>query len=300
MKKIMSIILILVMCISFVSCREKEPEVVEYTPYYSTYLSEGNSLCQILREKNYKGNAASELVFVDDKIYLPKDSNVDQIKSFEYFGKEYLLKYSSSHKTSYAECENEIAKNDRIIDSYWYKDDYIRLNVDYERETGNIVFVFSPDRDKFAKTGNFSDEEAKNKAEEFIKSIYGKKALNGYQPEIHKSDREPTVEVTYYKVVSGVICYDYVGVKFDLSGNFVGFSANNYGYLNKISDELTDERINNAINKLREDLGEEYIIEKDASIIYLEVKSGIPFIDILVQRKDNPDNNVEVYINLYN
>ena len=45
-------------------------------------------------------------------------------------------------------------------------------------------------------------------------------------------------------------------VREDLQGTIERLETRggDFSYLNKISDELTDERINNAINKLREDL----------------------------------------------
>ena len=298
MKKIISIILILVMCISLVSCREKEPEIVEYKGFFEQFLFDSSS-AQAMIDKGY--NKASEL---DLSVYwLEKvdQTNVKEEIQFEYMGVEYTLKYNGvSFCSNYSNCQNEDLLDDRVLDFYEYKDLNTTLEAYINRETGNAELIYSSF--KGAKSGDFSIEDAQTKGEKYIKSVYGKDALDGYVVSAEYYEKTKTYAVSFRKYIDDIATEDYISISYDLKGNIYSLSALNYGQIQKVSNRITKQSIENAAAKIQEDFGENYIIKRSLFMIYLDSKTGIAYLGAVVQEKNKktPESAIMVYVNLFN
>lgn len=303
MKKIISIILILVMCTGLVSCSKapEEPEIVEYKGYYDPYLTELSPLHELLADKGY--TKGSDLSFGDTRLTEADGSGAKKEIQFEYMGTEYTLKYTGNSVLSdYAECQNEKVRDDKILDTYnLYSEGEEFVLARVNRETEVVEFFYSYGF-KYPVFGDFTLEDAEKKGEEYIKSIYGKNALDGYKINLSEYDKtDRTYHVSYRKAIDDVVASnDYITIEFDLEGNIVSFSASNYGYVHKVSDRITAQSIENAAAKIRADFGEEYSIKKGCFMLHSDSKTGMVYLGALVQSIERPSRMVTVYVNLFN
>ena len=112
------------------------------------------------------------------------------------------------------------------------------------------------------------------------------------------------VQVNYSRAFFGIDSDDYITMSFDLEGNITSFSAAHYGYIDALSDEITEERIENAINRLQADFGELYDYEFESGMrkLLLDTRSGKVYLKAMLVHKNDPEwemGTFDVYINLY-
>ena len=317
MKKIISIILILVMCTGLVSCSKapEEPEIVEvkevkYKGYFDTYLiTPQMSVYEVFTGKGYV--SASKLNFGDRQIIESNRGDAPKERTFEYMGEEYTLKYCGSVISDYAFCDDKRIRDEKFIDAYIYRDpDNLNFYVhaEFNRKTEKVEFFYSSGVE-LPTVGFFTPEDAEEKAAEYIKSLYGEKALEGYEVAYSmywydSIDRCYEVQVNYSRAFFGIDSDDYITMSFDLKGNITSFSAAHYGYIDALSDEITEERIENALKKLQADFGELYDYEFESGMrrLLLDTRSGKVYLEATLVHKNDPEDwwgETNVYINLY-
>ena len=316
MKKIISIILILVMCTGLVSCSKapEEPEIVEvkevkYKGYFDIYLGDRSPLQGVFAEKGY--TKATDLNFGDRQIIESNRADAPKERTFEYMGEEYTLKYCGSVISDYAFCDDKRIRDEKFIDAYIYRDpDNLNFSVlaEFNRKTEKVEFFYSSGVE-LPTVGGFTPEDAEEKAAEYIKSLYGEKALEGYEVAYSmywysSYDYCYEIQVNYSRVFVGIDSDDYITMSFDLEGNITSFSAAHYGYIDALSNEITEERIENAFNKLQADFGEvyDYELPSERRKLLLDTRSGKVYLKAKLVQKNAPEWEtwpLDVYINLY-
>ena len=252
---------------------------------------------------------ATDLNFGDRQIIESNRADAPKERTFEYMGEEYTLKYCGSVISDYAFCDDKRIRDEKFIDAYIYRDpDNLNFSVlaEFNRKTEKVEFFYSSGVE-LPTVGDFTPEEAQEKAAEYIKSLYGEKALEGYEVAYsHYSNNKDEINVNYTRAFFGTKSDDYITMSFDLEGNITSFSAAHYGYIDALSDEITEERIENAFNKLQADLGEVYDYDYEFvsgwSKLLLDTRSGKVYLRATLRETNVPDWETwpfDVYINLY-
>ena len=304
------------MCTGLVSCSKapEEPEIVEvkevkYKGYFDIYLGDRSPLQGVFAEKGY--TKATDLNFGDRQIIESNRADAPKERTFEYMGEEYTLKYCGSVISDYAFCDDKRIRDEKFIDAYIYRDpDNLNFSVlaEFNRKTEKVEFFYSSGVE-LPTVGGFTPEEAEEKAAEYIKSLYGEKALEGYEVAYSmywydSIDRCYEVQVNYSRAFFGIDSDDYITMSFDLKGNITSFSAAHYGYIDALSNEITEERIENAFNKLQADFGEvyDYELPSERRKLLLDTRSGKVYLKAKLVQKNAPEWEtwpLDVYINLY-
>lgn len=155
------------------------------------------------------------------------------------------------------------------------------VDAKFDSETGKLVF-YSDYRDR-DNTGDFTIENAKQAAEEFVKAQLGKDALNGFELDrAYESEviNKKEIAVNFRKCLYGIETSEYIRVWFDLKGNVVAFNAINTHLFDTAKKELSEKKVKAAEAALLDYLSYADYVQDDRQI-FVDVKTGIFYLEMV-------------------
>ena len=262
MKKIICIVLIICMCYTAVSCSETPSEPTETTKPTATenqtviaekvdytLYKDGNST---LGSSDDTLDDVVEIVHLEDYINMDmysyntfKSEEIEKNITFKFCGKEYELEYFQTKTSDFYNCPSEELRRSKLNHVYRSADGNVEFEI--EEDTGRVLF-FSDRTLREPEKITMNLEQAISKAEEIIKSIYGEKALEGYELNLKKNDsKEGLYRISFDRtLVSAKEVFDWINLGISKSGELVFFNSINYGVMDNVGDKVTDHSVEEA------------------------------------------------------
>ncbi|MBE6544213.1 MAG: hypothetical protein E7675_07405 [Ruminococcaceae bacterium] len=263
MKKIVSMVLLICTLIALVSCdtnniteptettkptaTENQTVIAEKVDY--TLYKDGNST---LGSSDDTLDDVVEIVHLEDYINIDmysyntfKSEEIEKNITFKFCGKEYELEYFQTKTSDFYNCPSEELRRSKLNHVYHSADGNVEFEI--EEDTGRVLFFSDRTlREPEKLTMNF--EQAISKAEEIIKSIYGEKALEGYELNLKKSNsKEGLYRISFDRTLaSSKDVFDWINLGISKSGELVFFNSLNYGVMDNVRDKVTDLSVEEA------------------------------------------------------
>ena len=285
MKKIISIILALIMCIGLVSCQtpnteepiSEEPTASPEKIEYSIYLDNASSL----------GGESSDIgidvsVFNDSYdlnirylyMYDQKNETVPATKTFEFDGRTFTMDYASSFYPK------DAIGSEKSLQNYFINSDDGNYVADFDAITGRLVrFITVKDKKKYE--GSFTEEDAKEKSKKYILENFGENSLNNYEISHLSKDSDGNVSIGYKKFLCGIECTtDYISIYFRPNGEIYRLNADQFGVVdNHMMNKITKERIEDAEACLIKSIPEDFEVGSSRNIV-VDFTTGICYLEI--------------------
>lgn len=222
-----------------------------------------------------------------------EESADEQKKSFSISGKNYEVQFEKTRKNELYDSEDPLLSKCGI----WYEyegDNTSRVTAKFNKEGKLILLVdFSVD---MSIDEDFSNEDAKNRAEEIAKELYGNDVLEKYP--IIEIDRGQTtgVRVFFYASIAGRKAEEFIMIVLNGKGELCALNAKTMGYFDPLAKRITEEHIASAENKLLEAFPTYYIVDDEVKMIVIDAK-GQGYICQNI-RSEEEQKAHHVYINL--
>ncbi len=228
----------------------------------------------------------------DDTIVLSSEKapQASAHRTVELNGKEYKLNYDKTQKLRCAESHNKWFHKFGYIEYYTFSDEKVAINAEFNKSTGELV-RWTYEVLKGNINGNFTVDEAKEKAKEYICSLYGNDVFNSYtfsDGSIRRNNIE-TISITYRRYVNGCGTQDSITVEFDLKGRIIAFNARDKGLFDFINTEIGAQKIQNAEAALRLAIPEGYEIKSESSLFFNEITQKYFFVVVVRPKVINDD-----------
>lgn len=222
------------------------------------------------------------------------NEEAEPTKLFSIDGQEYELAYKGSFSSPLANSANESLTEKGLIDEYVLEG---KIRVRYRQKSGELesVLVF----DNRAVEGDFTEEEAKERADALLAEDCGEALSAQYTSEVLASNDSlnKVIGVLYTRYICGYETSDRVYYNFNLRGDLVDFSATQFGIFDSIESELTLEKIQSAENVLLNTISDQYVIS--SKVLELEA-GGTPYLHVYASYPlaNGEFDPVEFFINI--
>ena len=246
MRKVLFILISILVIFSLTACKEPVPENIEYD------LKMVNDFIETV-----------DFVERDDYTRRCTEAATDipLTKTVKILDKEYVLNYEHTRMS------DEGVKDEKKYHCYSYKSykEKIDAEAHFDAETGELVSFFDHTyhlRDEKTLTS----DKAVELAEKAVKSLYGKKALKGYELFCIEEYKDAIV-VGYAKFFNGIRSTDEIVIYLDLSGCVYHIRSNEFGGYDGIENEITKERIEAAEKHLLSQLPEGFELSERKRLV---------------------------------
>ena len=300
MKKLISIILALIMCIGLVSCQTPKteeptvtPEEIEYNIYVKDASSLGGQYPDLGIDLSIYEKVENKLIFNYDYEEYIIDDSAPKTKTFSFLGVDYEGTY-----------EKTLFGSSSINPEYkLYSDSYIALK-------DGKTYTFSVNRISGKVTswqnteaafveGDLTLDEAIVKAEEIIKSQNGENALDGYELGVDTQyvSNLKCYYISFVRMLSEHPTDDYIVLRINLKGELYTYQSAEYGSLSKVENDITLERYDAAVEAFKKSIPSDlYIIP--GTIFYEKVEEKC-YISINVKESKDSEYSKFFYINMW-
>ncbi len=272
MQRTLSIFLIVLTVFLLIACGED----VEYKVYKL-----GQKDASVQQSGIGTLHSASKLHFEkDDEVMVFENTVAPQTKTVSIGDNEFTFSYEKSTQNLRATSKKKILQEFGKVDEYKMVDDNGYVEATFDSETGKLLYY--SDRRTYNNLGDFTVEEAKQDAEEFIKVQLGTNALDGFTLDRAYEDEfmnKKRIVVNYRKYLYGIETTEYIRVWFDLEGNVNAFNAENTHLFDTAKDELSEKKVKNAEEALLDSLSDADYIQDDRRLL-VDVTTGIFYLEI--------------------
>lgn len=211
-------------------------------------------------------------------LYKTEDS-VSTVKTLMMDNTQWTLSYERTRQTLLANSKTQHLQALGHQDCYAFKDENVSITAEFDSITGKLRFWLCSERNPEA--GEFTVEQAKEKAVAFIEGEYGSDALNGFvltQAEKGTVAGKEKITIQYKRYVAGYESAEYVQVRFNLKGDIVGVNASTLGLFD--FEDLDQVKIDNAKNELISRLGEDAQV-KNQCVLCVNATDGAVYLEMI-------------------
>jgi hypothetical protein len=181
------------------------------------------------------------------------DEEAEKEITFTIDGKEYDFTYLRSYASKYFGKTEGIMKDLGACDDYESGD----ITIEIRPETNVIVDFFDKSVDTKAK-GDYTEEQARERAESLFKELYGEEYLEDYR--LDKLIIGSKITIIFRRYVHGYGTMDSIGFLLNLKGELMFIGADNAFMLADAEDKVNKEDMEAAEKVLRESIGDDWNI----------------------------------------
>ena len=143
MKKILSIILMLVMLAGLVSCREKEPEPIDYQVYYAGYYSLDGEQIQPefpegLTVKSYRELELTFSVSFSSDYFVREEAEKEKVHKIG--DNEFVLPYKYTKTVEIGDKAKNNLGDYEYRDKYEFDGESYFIEAEYNSKTGKLIY----------------------------------------------------------------------------------------------------------------------------------------------------------------
>ena len=297
MKKILSIILMLVMLAGLVSCREKEPEPIDYQVYYASniFLDGTEATPEVPEDLKAKSSSELQLTFSISSFELVRE-DAEKEKTLNIGEKEFVLEYKYTQTVKLGEKAKDSLGDFEYIDHYVLEGGNYRIYAEYYSKTGKLIYYSNDEAIGDYKNEKFTFEMAQERSKELFESIYGVGALEKYTVDVDFFDgvgEERQIKVDYRLNIHGVGADEFVRFVYTKNGFLVAFVANRYGQFEKLGN-ITAEAIENAEKALKGSFPD-YFKFQDHKRLKVDKESGACVLEMAASNQNAKDKTSYMY-----
>ena len=195
----------------------------------------------------------------------PENPNAEKEKKFTVDGTEYNLPYHSSSSSLYSGKKEGLMKNFGASDRYIIKES---VGIEIRPESNTVVYFSNSDVD-IKTDGDFTEEDAREKAQTLFKEFYGEEALKEYSIEsvsnVDTATRK-TIKVFFRRSVYGYGTVDTVSFTMNQKGELWAVLAETIFLFNDVENEVSKTEIEAAEKVLRESISDEWKLSEWAKL----------------------------------
>lgn len=277
---------------------------IEYTIYYSSEAT----LRERPARKETTGEKAPEIDYLPaetKKFDLLTQSEIDPnpnavpSRTVTIDGKEITVNYQSSYAGALSECSIDKLKENAFFDRYDINEpgaSGTKINVKFFRSTGKISDYFDFNAYE-AEGGDLTEEQAVQKAEAELVTLYGEDVLSRYK--FHSvSTNDNLIYICYKHYICDYPTSELISLIYNRNGQLASLSYSHPQLFVYVEDQITLDKIQSAEKLLRESIPEG--VEINSTIIMMDAE-GVAYLLINGYRTDDTGYRYycEYFINLY-
>lgn len=241
-KKILGMLLLCILLI-FISCEQKsEKDVFMVVGSDGTMLSEAAQKLESPEKYGlYTSSEQVELKNVDKKIMFAFDNN------------EYLYQYSDCYMKSLSATEygdfysiyDEYSGKEGLSLKMLHGTDFV---THYVNSNAIDRTVYSVSQNSNYKSYNYTDEQIKTIADEFLQSFLDKAKYEDFDFSINRQNG--AYSILYLKYIHGYMTDEYLWITINNKGQIMGYNGQYFGKYDTLSSFLSKEKLDRAKEKL--------------------------------------------------
>lgn len=212
-------------------------------------------------------------------------------KSFSILGEERSLIYMESYSTA----ESEQIKNVLTYDRYINENSLLEINP----VTNEIAFFSDGTINRNTTPDKCNKEQAKDKADDIIKQLYGEDVLDSYKHADTIETKDGSSKhytVVYKRYIHGCPADDSILISIDKSGAFLSVNARTKGLFLNSENEITQKEVESAINALNSAFAENWSLSEPS---LTRDRKGDFYVECLIYRDNNGQSeSLQIYINV--
>ena len=305
MKKILSIISLLIVILTLISCSDKNDEEivqpteeavergpVNYTVYVDYALGSQPDLeIEESSKVTMKPIAEKDFYFVGTENIERPENAADTI-NLTIHNKTYEFSYRDSQKF-FSASETSKFKDRAIVNRYCNDTRDVEL-----LEGSNKPVFFFTDVSERVKEGNFTEEEAVEAAKAVIAELYGADAIEEYSLRqfADNGESKEKYSIGFGKKIFGYETNDHITVNFDMAGNLVSLNAYKLGIMQGAEKDLTQEEIEKAIAYVEDTFSDNWNVSIHSVVVDTE---GDYYIEVGISRKvGDMIQAIQIHVNI--